>query len=99
MKEEQLEKQLEKSAKSSPKDSDQQIRLIEIALNDRLGRKCKVKCYPNDTILQLKRLAAAQIGTRSVKIKLQKWHTVFQDHLTLEDYQIHEGSSIEMHYY
>lgn len=43
------------------------------------------KCTPDDTIGDLKKLIAAQTGTRPEKIKLQKWYTVFKDHITLED--------------
>lgn len=61
--------------------------MIEVVLNDRLGKKVRVKCKyvcfviwalltkasPDDTIGDLKKLAAAQLGTRPEKIRLQKW--------------------------
>lgn len=37
-------------------------RMIEVILNDRLGRKIRVKCNPSDTIGDLKKLVAAQTG-------------------------------------
>ena len=37
--------------------------MIEVILNDRLGRKIRVKCNPSDTIGDLKKLVAAQTGT------------------------------------
>ena len=40
--------------------------MIEVVLNDRLGKKVRVKCNSDDTIGDLKKLAAAQLGTRSV---------------------------------
>jgi ribosomal protein S3 len=43
------------------------------------GKKVRVKCNPDDTIGDLKKLIAAQTGTRPEKIRLQKWHTVFKD--------------------
>ncbi|CAE7336412.1 UBL5 [Symbiodinium sp. KB8] len=58
--------------------------MIEVVCNDRLGRKVRVKCNPDDTIGDLKKLLAAQTGTRAEKIRLQKWHTVYKDHITLE---------------
>ena len=36
--------------------------MIEVILNDRLGRKIRVKCNPTDTIGDLKKLVAAQTG-------------------------------------
>lgn len=37
--------------------------MIEVVLNDRLGRKIRVKCNPDDTIGDLKRLVAEYTGT------------------------------------
>ena len=72
--------------------------MIEVVLNDRLGTKVRVKCNEDDTVGDLKKLAAAQTGTRPDKIRLQKWNTVFKDHITLADYEIHDGMSLEMYY-
>ena len=36
--------------------------MIEVVLNDRLGKKVRVKCNEDDTIGDLKKLVAAQIG-------------------------------------
>ncbi len=47
--------------------------MIEVVCNDRLGKKIRVKCNPDDTIGDLKKLIAAQTGTRPEKIRLQKW--------------------------
>lgn len=48
--------------------------MLEITCNDRLGKKVRVKCNPDDTIGDLKKLIAAQTGTRSDKIVLKKWY-------------------------
>ena len=72
--------------------------MIEEILNDRLGKKVRVKCNEEDTIGELKMLVAAQIGTRPEKIRIQKWHNVFKDHITLEDYEIHDGMGLELYY-
>ncbi|KAI5806744.1 ubiquitin-related domain-containing protein [Peziza echinospora] len=72
--------------------------MIEIICNDRLGKKIRVKCEPDDTIGDLKKLIAAQIGTAPEKIILKKWHNVFKDHITVGDYEIGNGSSLEMYY-
>lgn len=74
------------------------IIMIEVVLNDRLGKKVRVKCNEDDTIGDLKKLAAAQLGTRSEKLKIQKWYTVYKDHITLEDYEIHDGMGLELYY-
>eukprot|EP00606_Chrysophyceae_sp_TOSAG23-5_P001239 GSChrysophyteH2.ASY1.ANO1.1386.1 assembled CDS len=72
--------------------------MIEVTLNDRVGKKVKVKCNEDDTVGDLKMLAAAQLGTRPEKLRLQKWHTVYKDHITLEDYEIHDGMGLELYY-
>ncbi|KAI8069474.1 ubiquitin-like protein 5-like protein [Gongronella butleri] len=73
-------------------------RLVEIELNDRLGKKVRVKCSPSDTIGDFKKLAAAQIGTDPKKIVLKKWYKEFKDHITLEDYELHDGMNVELYY-
>ncbi|CDZ98785.1 Ubiquitin-like protein [Phaffia rhodozyma] len=70
--------------------------MIEVIANDRLGRKVRVKCSPRDTVGDLKKLIAAQTGTNAKKVQLKKWYTTFKDHITLEDYEIHDGMSLEM---
>lgn len=59
--------------------------MIEITCNDRLGKKVRVKCNPDDTIGDLKKLIAAQIGTQYDKIILKKWYQIFKDNVTLAD--------------
>ena len=72
--------------------------MIEITCNDRLGKKVRVKCNPDDTIGDLKRLVAAQTGTDYSRIVLKKWYNVFKDSITLADYEIHDGMNIELYY-
>ena len=72
--------------------------MIEVICNDRLGRKIRVKCNPDDTVGDLKKLLAAQTGTRPEKLRIQKWYTVYKDHITLEDYEIHDGMGLELYY-
>ena len=64
--------------------------MIEITVNDRLGKKVRVKCNEDDTIGDLKKLIAAQTGTKAEKIVLKKWYNIFKDQITLADYEIHE---------
>ncbi len=44
--------------------------MIEVVLNDRLGKKVRVKCNEDDTVGDLKKLVAAQTGTRPDKIRM-----------------------------
>ena len=74
------------------------VDMLEVVCNDRLGKKVRVKCNEDDTIGDLKKLIAAQTGTRPEKIRLQKWYTVYKDHITLEDYEIHDGMGLELYY-
>ncbi|BBH05996.1 hypothetical protein Prudu_017541, partial [Prunus dulcis] len=43
-------------------------------------KKVKVKCNEDDTIGDLKKLVAAQTGTRSDKIRIQKWYNVLRSY-------------------
>jgi len=65
--------------------------MMEVVCNDRLGGKVRVKCFPTDTIENLKLLISAHTGTRAEKIRLQKAYTIFKDHITVEDYEIKDG--------
>ncbi|KAJ6986886.1 hypothetical protein NC653_020196 [Populus alba x Populus x berolinensis] len=51
------------------------LKMLEVVLNDRLGKKVRVKCNDDDTIGDLKKLVAAQTGTRAEKIRIQKWNS------------------------
>lgn len=72
--------------------------MIEVVLNDRLGKKVRVKCNSDDTIGDLKILAAAQLGTRPEKLRIQKWYTTYKDHSRLDDCEVHDGMGLELYY-
>ena len=74
------------------------LEMIEVIVNDRMGQKVRVKCSEEDTIEELKMLISAHIGIWPEKIRLQKGHVVFKDHITVGDYEIKDGSGIEMYY-
>jgi ubiquitin-like protein 5 len=78
--------------------SGEEGKMIEVVLNDRLGKKVRVKCNEDDTIGDLKKLVAAQTGTRPEKIRIQKWYNIYKDHITLKDYEIHDGMGLELYY-
>ena len=58
-----------------------------------------MKCHEHDLILDVKKLVAAQTGTRPEKIRLQKWHSIMKDHIAISDYEIREGMNLEMYYH
>ena len=72
--------------------------MIEVILNDRIGKKIRVKCNPDDTVGDLKKLVAAQCGVRAEKIQIKKWYNIYKDHITLEDYEIKDGMGLELYY-
>ena len=53
----------------------------EVICNDRIGRKIRVKCNPDDTIEDLKKLIAAQsLGKRKVRKRSpQVWYSMGED--------------------
>jgi ubiquitin-like protein 5 len=55
-------------------------------------------CSEDDTVGDLKKLVAAQTGTRPDKIRIQKWYTIYKDHITLADYEIQDGMGLELYY-
>ncbi|CAN6339595.1 unnamed protein product, partial [Urochloa humidicola] len=84
--------------RSSGEERGGEAKMIEVVLNDRLGKKVWVKCNEDDTIGDLKKLVAAQTGTRPEKIRIQKWYNIYKDHITLKDYEIHDGMGLELYY-
>lgn len=51
-----------------------------------------------DLVGDFKKLLAAQIGTAHNKIVLKKGNTTLKDHITLDDYEIHNGTNVELYY-
>ncbi|GMF60183.1 unnamed protein product [[Candida] boidinii] len=72
--------------------------MIEVVCNDRLGKKIKVKCLPSDTIEDFKKVLSLQIGTDYTKLVLKKGYMIYKNHITLEDYEIHDGTNLELYY-
>lgn len=88
----------EKKTASVEYEEDDTLPMIEIVVNDRLGKKMRIKCSQEDTVGDLKKLIAVQTGTRPEKIRLQKWYNIFKDPIKLSDYEIHDGMSLELYY-
>lgn len=72
--------------------------MIEVEANDRLGKKVKVKCLPTDTVGDLKKMLGLQLGTSHEKLVLKKGYQVYKDHISLEDYEVHDGFNFELYY-
>lgn len=72
--------------------------MIEVNANDRLGKKIKVKCLPEDSIGDLKKIISLQIGTAPEKLVLKKGHQIYKDHISLDDYEVHDGFNFELYY-
>ncbi|KJE93550.1 hypothetical protein CAOG_04320 [Capsaspora owczarzaki ATCC 30864] len=71
---------------------------MEVLVNDRTGRKARIKCNSDDTIGDLKKLIAAQIGTQADRIVLKKWNSILKNQIMLQDYEISDGQSLELYY-
>ena len=70
--------------------------MIEVICNDRLGKKVRVKCNHDDSIGDLKKLIAAQTGTKAEKIVLKKWCKYHAESLSPpETFRNHRGNSDE----
>ena len=72
--------------------------MIEVIVDDRCGKRARVKCSPSDTVGTLKLLVAAQIGTKPEKIVLKKAYIYYKDHITLDDYEVSDGFAFELYY-
>ncbi|CAR21312.1 Ubiquitin-like modifier HUB1 [Lachancea thermotolerans] len=72
--------------------------MIEVEVNDRLGKKIRVKCEGEDTVGDFKKVLALQLGISWTKIVLQKGGAVLKDHITLDDYEVHDQTYLELYY-
>ena len=72
--------------------------MIEIYVNDHQSHRERIKCNPTDKIGDLKKLIAFKIGTKPEKIRLSFGNKVLSDNVTLDDYEIHQGTQITMSY-
>ncbi|XP_060060506.1 ubiquitin-like protein 5 [Erinaceus europaeus] len=70
--------------------------MIEVVYNDRLGKKAHVKCNTDDPTGDLKKLTIVRIETHWDKIILKQWYRTFKDHVSLGDYEIHNGMNPEL---
>ncbi|AIB09613.1 ubiquitin-like protein modifier (nucleomorph) [Lotharella oceanica] len=52
-------------------------------------------CKPEDSILKIKKMLSKHTGTDYKKIKLFKNNNTLMNNMTLKDYEIHDGASLE----
>lgn len=72
--------------------------MIEVVVNDRLGKKIRVKCLEEDLVGDFKKILSIQIGTPAGKIQLVKGGAILKDHISLDDYEIHDNTFLELYY-
>lgn len=72
--------------------------MIEVEVNDRLGKKIRVKCEAEDTVGDFKKVLALQMGISWTKIILQKGGSTLKDHISLDDYEVHDQTYLELYY-
>ncbi|KAK3010183.1 hypothetical protein RJ639_010768 [Escallonia herrerae] len=65
-------------------------KMIEVVLNNRLGKKVKVKCNEDDTISDLKKMVTTRSASSSC--------TTPKDHVTFKDYEIPDSIGLELYY-
>lgn len=71
--------------------------MIVITVNDRLGTKAQIPCFPSDKIKDLRVLVAAQVGRKPHEILLKRQgERPFKDQLSLEDYGISSGVQLDL---
>lgn len=66
-------------------------------LNNRLGGRKEIMCSQSDTICHFKKIAAVYLGMKPEAIMLSRQgQRALKDSLTLEDYEIGNGSSLDL---
>ncbi|KAL8760642.1 MAG: hypothetical protein Q9184_003179 [Pyrenodesmia sp. 2 TL-2023] len=71
--------------------------LIRILVNNRLGTRLEITCAPYDSIGDVKKIVAFQSGIKPETIVLKRQGMQpFKDALTLEDYEVGNGSSLDL---
>ena len=71
--------------------------MILVFVNDRLGTKAQIPCFPSDRVREFKILVAARIGREPHEILLKRQgERPFKDQLTLEDYGVSNGVQLDL---
>ena len=70
---------------------------ITVRVKNRLGLTTDIRARPNQNIGDLKRVVSQRLGTRPEDILLKRQGLrPFRDRLTLEDYEIGNGSCVDL---
>ena len=70
---------------------------MRVFINNRLGARTEILCSPSDTIGAFKKIAAVYTGSRPEAMLLKRQgERPFRDFLTLEDYGVNNGSSLDL---
>ncbi|MES1905386.1 MAG: ubiquitin-like modifier hub1 [Paramarteilia canceri] len=89
----------EKSAEKSKSKKVKKVqKLIEIRVNNRMGICTRVKCAKTDKVGDVLKLIALQTGTDPEKIQLRLWHRNLNPKVTLGDYEIAHGASVDLYH-
>ncbi|KAK0510650.1 hypothetical protein JMJ35_007082 [Cladonia borealis] len=71
--------------------------IIIVHINNRLGCRTAIQCSPLDTIRTLKMIVSCQLGIKPEAMLLKRQgQRALKDGLTLEDYEIGDGSSVDL---
>ncbi|KAI0181650.1 ubiquitin-like protein [Hypoxylon sp. FL1284] len=71
--------------------------MIIVHVNDRLGTKAAIPCFPSDRIKEFKIMVAARIGREPHEILLKRQgQRPFKDMLSLADYEISNGVQLDL---
>jgi len=70
--------------------------VIKIIISIRTNWKLILRCYENDSILVLKRVLAAKLSLNYLNIYLFKNNISLKNNRTLQDYEINDGSCLEL---
>nr|BAS01702.1 ubiquitin-like protein modifier [Lotharella vacuolata] len=70
--------------------------MITLFFNNKLSQKIILQCSSNDSIITIKKLISLKIGVCYKHIQIYKNSVMLRDSITLKDYEIHDGASLEI---
>lgn len=71
--------------------------MIVVTVNDRLGTKKQIPCFPSDTVKDFKIIVASMIGRQPHEILLKRQgERPFKDVLTLQDYGVSNNVQLDL---
>lgn len=71
--------------------------MIIVHVNDRLGTKAAIPCFPSDRIKEFKILVAQRVGREPHELLLKRQgERPFKDQLSLIDYGVSNGVQIDL---